>query len=185
MNALGPDVAVLLQGVGGWLLPHLIWCALRRLVTSLHVEQGPLVLFDASFNELLAVGKGPQGNVDHGDGGLWVAVTVSGFTARPVTNDGHDLQLLDRNLLDQFDQVSVGVELVVPVLLLVHHGPCRGGLVVGQDDAVFLDLLQVHGTADAHAANGCVDAFFNDVVIVFAMLQDAVNGRAKDGPDHV
>ena len=143
------------------------------------------MLVDAGFDELLAVGKRPQGNVDHSDGGLRVAVTVGCIAARPVTDDGHDLQLLDRNLLDQFDQVSVGVELVVPVLLLVHHGPCRGGLVVGQDDAVFLDLLQVHGTADAHAADGCVDALFNDVVIVLAVLQDAVNGRAKDRPDHV
>jgi hypothetical protein len=35
------------------------------------------------------------------------------------------------------------------------------------------------------AINGGVEALLDDMVIVFAMLQDPVDGRAKERPDHV
>ena len=74
----------------------------------------------------------------------------------------------------------------MPINLLVHHCPSTSRLVVGQDNAaIIVKLLQVNGAADVHAIGDEVNALLNNVVVVLAVLQDAMNCSAKDGPDHV
>ena len=44
--------------------------------------------------------------------------------------------------------------------------------------------MQVDGARDGHAVNLCEHTLFNDVVVVFAVLQDVVQCCAKQRPDH-
>ena len=73
----------------------------------------------------------------------------------------------------------------MPVLFLIHHGPCAGDLVVRQNGAGIGQLLQVDGAGYFPAIYLGMDALFYDMVVVFAMFQYAVNSSPKQGPDHV
>ena len=47
------------------------------------------------------------------------------------------------------------------------------------DAAVFVNLLQVDGTRQIPTIQGCVHTFFDDMVLAFAMLKNAVYCATK------
>ena len=67
----------------------------------------------------------------------------------------------------------------MPVILFIHHCPGAGDLVIADHNAVFVHLLQVDSAADLPAFKGCVQALFDNVVVVFAVLQYLMHRGAK------
>ena len=130
---------------------------------------------EALFDVRGLIFKRPQRDVDDGHWRRWIAFPSLGITAVPVTDDGYDLQSLD-GLAGHAKQPSVEVQLVVPVGLLIHHRPCACDFIVADDDPIFVDFLQVDGTRDLPAIELHEYTLLYDVVVVFAVLQDVVDG---------
>ena len=72
----------------------------------------------------------------------------------------------------------------MPILLLIHHRPSAGHLVVLDANAVFVFFLQVDGAAQAPAVNVSPKALLNNVVLTLAVLQNVMDSRTKQRPNH-
>jgi hypothetical protein len=81
---------------------------------------------------------------DFQDGDLSGWVTLPGFVAGPVPDEGADPKSLDPPSFDFFDQIAVDVELLFPLHLGVHDSPDGGELVVIHDYVITDELLQIN-----------------------------------------
>ena len=100
------------------------------------------MFFDLLDDELFSLLKWPKSDGYDLDGRIRVSLTILRISSAPVTDNGHDLNVLDRHLLDLLNQPCVDVELVFPINLLVHDRPSAGGLVIIDGDRpVFIDNL--------------------------------------------
>lgn len=124
-----------------------------------------------------------HGNLDHLD--LRGGVSLAGIMPAPIPDQGTDAKANHGLALDAFDQPLVDVELLDPFLLLVHHCPRRGELVVRDDDPFRGFFLKVDGPGDGDAIHFCKQPLLCDVVFGLAALHDNVEGGAKKLPHHL
>ncbi len=135
------------------------------------------------FNVILGLLSGPQGDADHVDWSLWIALFIAVLVEVP--DQRADVKLGNLLAFDSLYQPLVNVKLLFPLSLVLHYCPAAGQLVVGDDDSVRGDLLQVDLPTDRSAIDNSEEALFSDMVFSLPAFHHYMKGRTQETPQHV
>ena len=105
--------------------------------------------------------------------------------AAEVSNQGADPQTAHLLALDSLNQPFVDVQLLNPLLFVLHDCPCRGELVIRDDDPVRGLLLEVNLPTDLYPIHFVEQALLHHPAIRSAPLHDHMQSRAKQLPQHI